>query len=488
MTIKEMEELLDMPRANIRYYEQQGLLSPVRAENGYREYSTEDLQTLERIRLLRGLGVSIEEIRDIRAGRVSMRETLSQKAGAYRRSKSEIETANEICEALRKEGADFDTLDAKKYASGAWRAQAKPVAAPLESLSYKAYPWRRFFARMLDLSLCTAVWEILLAVALRVNLTALSGRVGWRILDTAAAFLLMLLLEPVFLRFFGATPGKWIFGIRVAGYKGERLSIREGRSRAWSAIWSGLGACIPIYSWVRLWKSYRITTDGQDTPWESESLLTVSDTKAWRGIAYAFAYAVPVAMLLLAINLSMLPPHASVKSVADFADNYNHYAEYYEIGSARLTETGEWTTEETPGNGVVIALSSLLDMPKFTYRLENGELAEVEFRIEQRKADKNDLSPEALMAMIPLNSLSMQAQISVLSFLGAGYSPLSNGRWTILQAANPGDFVYFTWEGDGGSMEMDVEYEGYDSTPGALFAREGERTAFSAVFTMRTAK
>ena len=42
MTIKEMEELAGMPRANIRFYEAEGLLAPARNVNGYRDYSQED--------------------------------------------------------------------------------------------------------------------------------------------------------------------------------------------------------------------------------------------------------------------------------------------------------------------------------------------------------------------------------------------------------------------------------------------------------------
>ena len=38
MTIKEVEAHTGLARANIRYYESQGLISPVRRENGYREY------------------------------------------------------------------------------------------------------------------------------------------------------------------------------------------------------------------------------------------------------------------------------------------------------------------------------------------------------------------------------------------------------------------------------------------------------------------
>ena len=43
MKIKEVENRVGMTRANIRYYEQEGLLKPtIRNENNYREYSEEE--------------------------------------------------------------------------------------------------------------------------------------------------------------------------------------------------------------------------------------------------------------------------------------------------------------------------------------------------------------------------------------------------------------------------------------------------------------
>ena len=37
MTIKEIEALSGLNRANIRYYESEGLLAPERSSNGYRD-------------------------------------------------------------------------------------------------------------------------------------------------------------------------------------------------------------------------------------------------------------------------------------------------------------------------------------------------------------------------------------------------------------------------------------------------------------------
>lgn len=63
MTIKEIEELSGIARANIRFYEKEGLITPQRQSNGYREYSQDDLDCLKRIRLLRIIHFSLEDIK-----------------------------------------------------------------------------------------------------------------------------------------------------------------------------------------------------------------------------------------------------------------------------------------------------------------------------------------------------------------------------------------------------------------------------------------
>ena len=51
MTIREIEARCQMERANIRFYEREGLLTAQRLPNGYRDYTEEDVQTLLRIRV-----------------------------------------------------------------------------------------------------------------------------------------------------------------------------------------------------------------------------------------------------------------------------------------------------------------------------------------------------------------------------------------------------------------------------------------------------
>ena len=49
MKIHELENELNISRANIRFYEKEGLLTPARKENGYRDYSDDDIAVLKKI-------------------------------------------------------------------------------------------------------------------------------------------------------------------------------------------------------------------------------------------------------------------------------------------------------------------------------------------------------------------------------------------------------------------------------------------------------
>ena len=102
MTIKELEEKTGLARANIRYYEQQGLVHPVRRENGYRDYSQQDLQALGKIKLLRHLGLSIETIRTVQAGELTLSAALAEREEELSRESAMLAQEKLVCGELRR--------------------------------------------------------------------------------------------------------------------------------------------------------------------------------------------------------------------------------------------------------------------------------------------------------------------------------------------------------------------------------------------------
>lgn len=63
MLINEVCKKCQLTKKAIEYYEEQKLLSPNILENGYRDFSEEDVVTLSRISVLRRLGLSVADIR-----------------------------------------------------------------------------------------------------------------------------------------------------------------------------------------------------------------------------------------------------------------------------------------------------------------------------------------------------------------------------------------------------------------------------------------
>lgn len=62
MKIKEVEKQLSMSSHTLRYYEKMGLINPQRDENGYRDYTFEDIEKLKKMHFLRELEIPIEDI------------------------------------------------------------------------------------------------------------------------------------------------------------------------------------------------------------------------------------------------------------------------------------------------------------------------------------------------------------------------------------------------------------------------------------------
>lgn len=66
MNIGTVAERSGVPPKTIRYYETIGLIEPAeRRPNGYRAYSAHDMQALHFIKRARGLGFSVEEVREL---------------------------------------------------------------------------------------------------------------------------------------------------------------------------------------------------------------------------------------------------------------------------------------------------------------------------------------------------------------------------------------------------------------------------------------
>lgn len=478
MHIAQLEEDLGLSRASIRFYEKEGLLSPERLANGYRDYSEEDLETLRRVKLLRALGLPLEDIKALQAGTLDLSAALRAQEERLRREQRQREAALSLCQTLEGEGVAYRDLEAGPYLEELSRLEREgvrlqPPAA--DSLPCAPYPWRRFFARQLDRSLLSLLFSAVLSLVLR---RRLGDGLPWDLFETYLLWGIQFLVEPLLLSTWGTTPGKWIFGLQVRSSDGRKLTFGEAASRLWELFRYGEGYGIPFYNLYRNYKSFRACADGEVLPWDQSRELSYSirDTRPWRGAAWLGAVGLDLSLaLLLAVHIT-IPPVRHPLTVAEFARNYNDAVRQYELSSLSLDSKGQWVVPEgtldlgregappifhytTAGDGTLTGLT-------FTYRTPpeffgSGTL---------------DEQTAALLAM-----LAAQPEAGFLNWLGLIETVSENmGR----------PFEDYTFPVAGLTVTNEAAYSGYEIVGDAyLFPAEGEEQTFSQTFSItRTAE
>jgi len=101
MLIKEVCKITGLTRKAIEYYEEKGLIAPRIEDNGYRNFSKEDVKRLKEISLLRKLGLNIAEIRSVLDGenkRANLAKIKYQKDLELQKDKRKQELLNQLIE------------------------------------------------------------------------------------------------------------------------------------------------------------------------------------------------------------------------------------------------------------------------------------------------------------------------------------------------------------------------------------------------------
>lgn len=353
MTIGEAESRTGLDRATIRYYEREGLLSPRRMENGYRDYGEQEMTALLRIKLLRELGISLEDIRSLQQGTLALPQTLAVRIEQLEREISASTQAKETCRAIREEGVSYAALDAEKYLNREVRLPGTVHDAPPPPNC----PWRRYLARSFDWLLCEIALMAILAMGFHVNLIKQSPFLSLAL--SLIALGLVRWIEPLLLHWFGTTPGKAIFGLRVEHLDGGRPTWEEARARTGQVIWQGLGWHIPFYSWYRLYQSYQQHIHGEEMPWDWENDLHLEAKPGawWRGVVYLAAVGISLAAMVLVILSAAFPPHFGPLTPAEYAENYSFLWNYYGNSPYQLDGQGKWNLREE--GTAVISFSAL---------------------------------------------------------------------------------------------------------------------------------
>ena len=118
LTIKEVEQITGLTRSNLRFYEKEKLINPERnVNNGYREYSEEDIKTIKKVAYLRTLGISIEDIRRVSSKEADLYDVVKAQRQSLDKQLSDLESARIMCERMLSSDKkiDYENLDIEQY-------------------------------------------------------------------------------------------------------------------------------------------------------------------------------------------------------------------------------------------------------------------------------------------------------------------------------------------------------------------------------------
>lgn len=468
MTIKEIEKLTGMTRANIRFYETEGLIHPSRNANGYRDYTEEDLASLQRIRLLRTLHVSLDDIRALTHGEKDLTETLLSHLIRLKNDETDLEQCRKICEKICSDHPDYRSLDAGHYLT---LMAAPPDSAVPElkedSLPKVTAPWKRFLARGIDLEIYRLIVNLFLSMVMHMNVR--STNMGIVFFSWLFQILLLLLAEPVMLSVAGTTPGKFLFGLSVTDLEGTRLTYKSALRRTWSMLRYGYGFLIPVYDLVRIYRSYKGCKKEEILEWETDSLLFLKERPVPLLTAgYIFGEAVLYGAFLLIWQAGSLPVNRGDLTVAEFCENYNQIQKFYGIdqpvnipdnfglylisGSTYplvLDNNGEWmdgAVRQSFGNRYG-------ELPQLQFTTQGDQVTGISFSMDYENEDVELVSYDNFMAAAVISYLCAQDEYSLLSM------PPQEIYSQIMEKA--GEYQDFTFSEAGVTVTCKREISGY---------------------------
>lgn len=449
MNIAEAERRTGLTRANIRFYEKEGLLTPTRGENGYRDYTEDNVQTLRKIMLLRRLRLSVPDIRAIESGEKALPEAAAGQLDVLQGDIRESEQAYAMCRAICEDRAEWNGLDVDRYQS-----IVLPADDPREKdrIPPAGCPWRRFFARNVDAGLYGLLWSMLSQWVFRINPDHFMSNLAWTLACGYVSWLLTFVFEPVLLHYWGTTPGKWIFGLSVRDEDGSKLSIRTAYARLWGVFGYGNCYALPFFDWYYNYKCYRACKE-EELPWDLEngcSIVVREREVRWYRVALYLLVLVLRAAAGYGIDLhAKLPPNRGELTLEQFVENCNDYLKYNENLPPYVTADGTWDAD-MPTGGWTCALAAFADVSVETD--EDGYVQSVTIT-----ADSQD------------GSLGSTERRTIFYAFAASYE-----KWSRLHADTMSDFIKDGWDYDApdtknvkeanlGGLKLRYEYE-YSNT------------------------
>lgn len=449
MTIKEVEQITEMSRANIRFYEKEGMISPLRESNTYRNYSQEDIECLKKIKLLRGLHISLENIKEMQKGTLELSDVLLKHVDDLEKEQSDLAICRELSMKMYKKGFRYDSLEPDNYLQ---ELDEQPIGKyeelEVDRIPRICVPWRRFLARYVDIFLYEVITCLFIIFVLKVRVNVESLKIWCLIVP----YILMLLLEPLQLMCLKTTIGKGILGIYVTNNEYGRLSYKEGFIRTFIIMVKGMGFLIPIYNIYCLYKSFGEHVKGVELDWEYDSTITVKDMSLWRGIGYVALGIVCMTIMVLGDMLAQMPTNRGELTVKEFCENYRQLVKYFNVSQPYdLDDEGRW--QESKKNKInIIHLDNDVKISDLDFEFNDNKIVSISFSMELK--NYNGFVPD----------LQDYMYLVTMAYVGAQeeFSFLSADKVKFYQVMQDNLYEDFQYDMQDAQISCDVEYSGFE--------------------------
>ncbi len=116
MFINEVKHIVGLSSKSIRYYEENGLLTPKRNKNNdYRIYTEEDIKKLKIIKFLRELDVPIRDLKLLNENKMTLKECMQDRVYKINEQEKNFNKVKNMCIEISKSNNTYQDINITKY-------------------------------------------------------------------------------------------------------------------------------------------------------------------------------------------------------------------------------------------------------------------------------------------------------------------------------------------------------------------------------------
>ncbi len=203
-------------------------------------------------------------------------------------------------------------------------------------------------------------------------------------------------------------------GIRVLSCNGNLISFEEAKDREWGVLRYGCGFYLPIYSWVRMIKSYREYIDTYDNEWYRETELIYENwTKQRRVIAAVLAVILIFISFFTETDIQRPIYRGKNVTILQFTKNYNFiYKQLFDNYSEHMTTNGVFFRDPN----VVYLDGDQSSLPQFQFELEGEYIKSLSYEAEYLFIfEDRQLPPQCIAAAVAM--VGAQKNVNMFEYL-----------------------------------------------------------------------